>query len=184
MANSSWDYDFFAASFAVSLTCWTLLATRLTRWPSKSARLAASLTALVTFCASTFSPLLFGSGTPSTLRLRLERALRTAAPARPATTAPPATSGTFAFWATVATPWAAFWAPVLTVSLAACAALRPSDADVERERLAGARLLRRAVEPFRDVLLLREVLLPRAEAVLLRAFADLEDPLRLVLVLV
>jgi hypothetical protein len=113
-------------------------------------------------------------------------AATTAAPASPATAAPPAISGSFAFWAAVATPCAAFWAPVLTVSFAAFAVLRPFDADVERERVVDAeperlvplRLLRRAVEPFREVLLLRD------EALLLRVPADFEDPPRLLLVLV
>jgi hypothetical protein len=78
---------------------------------------------------------------------------------------------------------------VLTVSFAVFAVfavLLPFDADVERERVVDAeperpvalRLLRRAVEPF------REVLLPRDEALLLRVFVDFEDPPRLLLVLV
>jgi hypothetical protein len=59
------------------------------------------------------------------------------------------------------------------------------DADDERLRLAVLRLLRRALEPFGEALLLRaEALLLRAEVLLLRLFDDFEDPPRLELVLV
>jgi hypothetical protein len=132
------------------------------------------------------NPFRFGIETPSTFRRLPERAAAiTAAPASPATAAPPASSGTFAFWAAVATPCAAFCAPELTASFAVCAVLRPLDADDERVRLAVLRLLRRALEPFGEALLLRaEAVLLRAEVLLLRLFDDFEDPPRLELVLV
>src|SRR4051794_32444374 len=56
---------------------------------------------------------------PSTFRCRFERAAISPAPATPASAAPPASSGVFAFCAALATPEAALWAPLLTVSTAA-----------------------------------------------------------------
>jgi hypothetical protein len=78
-------YAFFAASPAVSLTCLTLVATLLTRWPMWSARSAASLTLPAIFCVSRripcrfgisesgLKPLRFGSETPRTFGRRRAR---------------------------------------------------------------------------------------------------------------
>jgi hypothetical protein len=159
--------------FAVSLTLWTLLATRLTRCPNWSARFAASVTAPVILCASSLKPFRFGrlksfrfgSETPSTLRRRLVVAAMTAAPATPARAAPPATSGTFAFSTAFEIP-PALRAPPEAVFLAAWA-LRPAD-DLARDRTLGPLRLdpvRREFELLRDALRDREGL-------------DLGDPLR------
>ena len=84
------------------------------------------------FWASTLSPLRFGSGIPSTLRRRRERAVSTAAPATPASAAPPVSRGVFAFFAKVATPWAAVWVPDVSVSLTDSAGSLPFDVDRAR----------------------------------------------------
>jgi hypothetical protein len=129
----------------------------------------------------------FGIETLSTLRRRPERAAITAAPATPARAAPPAIIGTFAFWATVATPCAAFWAPVLTVSATPLPAERLLRDPVERARFPV--LLRAALEPLREAVLLREpdVLREPADRLDPDDFVDPDgfvDPARFVLVLV
>ena len=76
---------------------------------------------------------------------------RTAAPATPASAAPPVSRGVFAFFAKVATPWAAFWVPDVSVSLTASAPPLPFDEGRERFALR----VRLALERLCDVLLER-----------------------------
>src|SRR3954466_2343764 len=88
------------------------------------------------------------------LLLRPDRVAATAT-AAPATAAPPASSAVFAFFAALATPWAAFWAPELTLSLTdsrpLLVVLRPFREAVDRERLLClARWFERFWLEFRD----------------------------------
>src|SRR5689334_15333887 len=95
---------------------------------------------------------------PRFLPLRPERAAAiAAAPAAPASAAPPAISGTFALRATSATPWAAFWAPVVTESVTPLVALPFRFAELDRGRL--RELLPDAFAPLRVERELRELLL-------------------------
>jgi len=99
---------FFATAFVVSPASRTELATRLTFWPNRSARFAASTTALLIFFASGFMPFILGMETPlgtempSTLGCLADRVAATA-PATPASAAPEASNGTFALRASGAT---------------------------------------------------------------------------------
>src|SRR3954454_10384004 len=90
------------------------------------------------------------------LLLRPDRVAATAT-AAPAAAAPPASSAVFAFFAALATPSAAFWAPELTLSLTASrpllVVLRPFREAVDRERLLClARWFERFWAEFRELL--------------------------------